>query len=327
MSSFVVLIPLYQDWDAARALLPLLDAELSRASIAARVVFVDDASMVPVPDDIVGPRLTAIRRVDVVTLRRNLGHQRAICIGLCALATDRAYADCDGVVVMDGDGEDRASDIPRLVARFREVGGAKLIFARRKRRTEGLVFSVFYRTYRVLHRILTGLPVRVGNFSLIPYRYLGRLCVVSELWNHYAAAVVHARFPTDSIPTIRGRRLFGRSKMDFVALVAHGLSAMSVFGDRIGVRSLIATLVVGILLVIGLATTIAIRLWTPFAIPGWATTAAGLLTLLLSQSLLLSLAFTGLIHVGRAGTTFLPARDFQWFVERVTCLWKADDPV
>jgi hypothetical protein len=210
------------------------------------------------------------------------------------------------------------------VARARELHGKSLVFARRERRTEGIVFSTFYRAYRLLHHLLTGIPVRIGNFSFIPNAYLNRLCVVSELWNHYAAAVVHARFPADSIPTVRGQRLFGRSKMNFVALVAHGLSAMSVFGDRIGVRSLIATLTVGIVLLAGLATTIAIKLFTPLAIPGWATTAAGIIAILLTQSLLLSIAFTGLIHVGRAGTTFLPARDFGWFVERVTCLWAAN---
>ena len=41
------------------------------------------------------------------------------------------------------------------------------------------------------------------------------------------------------IPSERGTRLEGPTRMDMVSLVVHGLSAMAVFGDRIGVRLLI----------------------------------------------------------------------------------------
>ena len=95
--------------------------------------------------------------------------------------------------------------------------------------------------YRFVHLLLTGERVRVGNFSVIPRDLLRRLVAVSDLWNHYAAAVFHARIPYTTIPTTRGTRYAGASQMNFVALVTHGLSAMSVFGDRIGVRLLIVT--------------------------------------------------------------------------------------
>src|SRR4029434_10989959 len=75
----------------------------------------------------------------------------------------------------------------------------------------------------------------------VAFEALSSLVVASELWNHYAAAVVKLRLPYTSIPTTRGRRASGRSSLDFVALVVHGLSAASVFGDVIGVRLAIAT--------------------------------------------------------------------------------------
>ena len=63
----------------------------------------------------------------------------------------------------------------------------------------------------------------------------------SELWNHYAAAVLKTRLPYTSVPTIRGRRLQGDSRMGFVSLAVHGLSALSVFSDTLGVRLLVAS--------------------------------------------------------------------------------------
>ena len=105
-----------------------------------------------------------------------------------------------------------------------------------------LSFAVFYHLYRHLHRALTGVRVRVGNFSILPFAYLSTLVAMSELWNHYAAAVFRSKLAFRMIPIPRGTRIAGSSKMNFVALVSHGLSAISVFGDIVGVRLLIASL-------------------------------------------------------------------------------------
>ena len=104
------------------------------------------------------------------------------------------------------------------------------------------MFRFFYHIYRVLHRALTGVSVRVGNFSILPATFLTTLVAMSELWNHYAAAVFRSKLPFTMIPVPRGTRIAGRSRMNFTALVSHGLSAISVFGDIVGVRLLVASL-------------------------------------------------------------------------------------
>src|SRR5262249_20783911 len=142
----------------------------------------------------------ALRRVDVLRLKRNLGHQRAIAVGL-------AYAEeclpARAVVVMDGDGEDDPADVPRLLERLEEVGHDRIVFAERTRRSESRAFRVFYAAYKGLHHALTGKMVRVGNFSAIPRRRLSSLVVVSEIWNHYAAGAIRSGQPHSSIPTRR----------------------------------------------------------------------------------------------------------------------------
>jgi polyisoprenyl-phosphate glycosyltransferase len=152
--------------------------------------------------------------------------------------------------------------VPRLVAQLQRDKATAIVFAERRRRSEGLLFTILYHTYRLMHKVLTGVSVRVGNFSAVPRHLLSSIVAVSELWNHYAAAVVKARLPYTTIPTRRGTRLHGRSSMRFVSLVTHGLSAMSVFGDAIGVRLLIASLAFGVLGALGLMVILYVRLGT-----------------------------------------------------------------
>src|SRR5262249_37876231 len=153
----------------------------------------------------------------------------------------------------DGDGEDDPADVPRLVQRCREEGFEKIVFAERTRRSETLAFRAFYGLYKVVHVLLTGIRGRVGNFSVVPPARLESLVVVSELWNHYAAAAFKSRQPLCLVPTRRASRLQGRSRMNFVDLVAHGLSAISVFGETVGVRLLVLACLLILMALLGAA--------------------------------------------------------------------------
>jgi hypothetical protein len=307
----VILIPLYNDWSACRILLTSLDEALKGKIDAARVILVDDGSSRQAPSDFPGRLPEVLSRVDVLQLRRNLGHQRAIAIGLSYIWE---HVPCETIVLMDSDGEDDPADVPRLLAKYEAESGQKIIFAERTRRSESWTFVLFYHLYKGLHRLLVGIAVRVGNFSAIPRGRLESLIVVSELWNHYAAAVVKSRQPFETVPTKRAERLAGRSRMDFVRLVAHGLSAISVFGDIIGVRLLMATLVLIALTIVGLVVTVVLRLATDLPIPGWATSTFGILTVILFQAVMLSIQFSFIVLGGRQGTSFLPCRDYAYYV-------------
>ena len=200
-------------------------------------------------------------------------------MGLCYAHEHRPAA----VVVMDGDGEDDPADLPTLLGAFDAAGGRRIIFAGRARRSESLAFRAFYQLYKALHRLLVGRAVKVGNYAVVPAAALGRLVTAAELWNHFAAAVVKARLPFDVVPTRRGRRYAGDSQMNFIALVIHGLSALSVFAETIGVRLLVALAgLMGLTAAAG-AAVVAVRLATDWAVPGWATYTLGLLLLLLAQ--------------------------------------------
>lgn len=308
----IILLPVFNDWLSLSLLIPQLDETLVAHRFTAELVVVDDASTTEVDPGIVKAGLSAITSVGVVRLRRNLGHQRAIAVGLAFIHANAAEAP---VVVMDADGEDKPSDVPLLLKKWRDERSVPIVFAERRKRTEGFIFRACYIMYRVVHRILTGHGVRVGNFSVLPWNAVSSLVAVSELWNHYAAAVVKARLPWVSVPTTRGHRLAGAPSMHFTALVVHGLSALSVFGDTVGVRVLIAALVLAALVVVGLATVLVVRVGTALAIPGWATYTGGLLLLALMQVSIIGFMITFAILSNRSAFTFMAVRDYQLFVK------------
>jgi len=314
----VVLLPLYNDWESLRLLLVKLDGELARKGILARVLVVDDGSSHQPADVFSWGPFESLASVEVLTLRRNLGHQRAIAIGLAYV---EQHIDGRCVVVMDSDGEDSPADVPRLLARFDKEEGSKIVFAERTKRSETLTFTAFYLLYKWLHFLLTGVHVRVGNFSIIPRSRLESLVVVSELWNHYAAAVFKSRQPHCSVPTRRAKRLAGHSRMNFVGLVIHGLSALSVFSETIGARLLILNLVVLVLALAGVIATVVLRLGMSVGIPGWATNVVGILLIIILQTLMFTVLFCFGILGGRQATAFIPRRDYTYFAGPLTTIY------
>ena len=316
--TLAILMPVFNDWECAALLLPLLDDALANAELRAHVVLIDDGSSAPAPPDLVRRPLSHICDVRLLHLRRNLGHQRAIAIGLYYVHEHMA---AEAAVVMDGDGEDRPQDIPVLLAEFQRQNRREIIFAARTKRLEKPAFRFFYHLYRLVHRVLTGTPVKVGNFSVIPRESIGRLMVSSDLWNHYAAAVFRSKLPFRTLPITRGARLDGHSRMNFFALVVHGLSAISVFADVVSVRLLVGAASLGLLSMLLILGVVYVRLATPLAIPGWATFSVGLLAVICLQAVMLATVLVLPIVGARSNTSFIPLRDSDYFILERKQIW------
>ena len=311
-SDILILIPIFNDWKALRILLSKLDDFLQQnKTLTVEVIVVDDASIISPKEYLINLECQAIKQVDLLELRRNLGHQRAIAIGLAYIEENRG---CQAVVVMDGDGEDDPKDVLRLIDKCQEYAYKKLVFAQRTKRSESRKFRFFYWIYKKFYKILTGQDIRVGNFSIIPNQILRRLVVVSELWNHYAVGALKARVPYTEISCIRGVRLAGHPQMNFVSLVTHGLSAISVYGDVVGVRLLVTSLLLIVLTTIALLVVVGIKLITTLAIPGWTSYLVTLFTIILMQFVMLSMFFIFTILSGRNAYSFVPKRDYHYFV-------------
>jgi len=309
----VILIPVFNDWQAAALLLLALDHALEGCPMPVEILIINDGSTQALAPSLLSAHFEHLHSVRILHLRRNLGHQRAIAVGLVHV---QQHLRCAGVVVMDADGEDRPRDVARLIEEFFRQSESTIIFAERARRMEKFSFQFCYRLYCAVHWMLTGVRVRVGNFSIVPWQAIERLVVVSELWNHYAAAVFRARLPYRTIPMDRGRRIQGESKMNFTALLVHGLSAISVFSDIVSARLLTLACAVVVAMAGAGAAVLGVRFAAHAAIPSWAGYAGAALFILLSQALLGAFVLVFIIISARANMTFIPLRDAHHFIDR-----------
>jgi polyisoprenyl-phosphate glycosyltransferase len=306
-----IAMPVYEDWESAVQLVRKID-QIFRSELQIHISFllIDDGSQSSPPNPL--PFIPEIiDRVTVLPLRRNLGHQRAIAVGLCYLLEHRKG---DAVVVMDADGEDRPEDIPELLAAMAANNGRVAVFAERGRRYESLGFRFFYQCYRIFHRFLASRDIRFGNFSVLPWGQLESLAVYPELWNHYAATFLKSRLPYVRRRVDRGTRLAGKSRMNFIDLFVHGLSALFANQEVVGTRLLVASLITTLVLFAAIAVVIAVRLFTNLGIPGWATSTIGLLLILVAQSVIgfVVLVFSTMMNRSQLG--FLPVRDYAYFI-------------
>ena len=315
----IIMMPIYEDWDAAIQLCQQIDFQMQAVpSLQTSILLVDDFSTSAIPPQNLPFQPKSVQKISVLLLRRNLGHQRAIAVGLCYLLQ---HGVADALMVMDADGEDKPEDIGKLFAAMQQEGKPVAVFAERGRRFESLSFQFLYHCYRVMHRCLTNRDIRFGNFSVLPWSYLQSLATFPELWNHYAATVIKSRLPYVRVRSDRAKRLAGRSRMNFVSLVVHGLSALFANQEVVGTRLLVVNLLMILGLIIGVCTVFAVKFFTHLAIPGWATTTMGLLLILIGQSLIASVILVFSTMMNRSQLGFLPVRDYAYFVRQETTLY------
>jgi glycosyltransferase involved in cell wall biosynthesis len=308
----VILVPVFNDWENAERLASEVDRVLEDERGSFRLLFVDDGSSDGCRLAFQSGQFTAIGSVEVLRLRRNCGHQRAIALGLCYCYEEVPF---EAIIVMDGDGEDRPQDLPYLLQRYRELGGTEVVFARRTDRQESLLFRTFYLIYLVLHRVLIGFTHKVGNFSVFSRKVVSGLVASSDLWLHFSATVFKLRYPYRLVPLPRGRRFQGGSKMSFFHLCIHGLQAIIVHREVAATRIFLFWIFSSFAIALGIIAVACVRLFTGLAIPGWATNLTGILLILLGQATSAAMLFVFIVLGNKTQNGFLPLRDYDVFIE------------
>jgi hypothetical protein len=313
----IILTPIYNDWKSFERLVFDLDYQVTQLDELKNIQFsilgINDASTISIEKEFLDwNKLKRINQIEMIHLAVNLGHQRAIATGLVNVAHQNA----DRVMVMDSDGEDLPVDAIRLISLSLDSPDAILV-GQRTKRSESLCFRIGYFFYRLGFRALTGVGLPFGNFCILPNSAVNQLTYDSNIWNHFAAAINRSRFQRIKIPTVRGMRYFGTSHMNLTSLVIHGLSAMSVYSDRIAIRLIFSSIVISLALTIGVIVVSLIRLASDIAIPGWASQVVGTLGLGIFFSLGFSLLLAFITLQARQNVTFFPRVDSQKYIRSI----------
>lgn len=298
-----VVTPVYEDLEACSTLFKRL-GELFGPKVF--VIAVDDGSV----KQPLSASAISSQDIDgaVLRLRRNVGHQRAIAIGLAYVADH--IGDDDLVLVMDSDGEDLPETASSLLLQLNDPD-IDVAVAQRRSRIESFRFKLFYAVYKQLFKLLTGRSISFGNFMALRPVAVKRLAAMQETTIHVAGSVLASKLRTALCPLDRGPRYAGQSKMNFVGLALHGFKGLMVFAEDVLVRVGITCTTIAGISVIGIVAAIILKL-IGFSTPGWFSVALGILVLMLMQTGALSLMTLMLTGVVRSGSvsSLISYRDF-----------------
>lgn len=286
----VVVTPVFEDKAASSALFRELRRMFGRT---VHIVAVDDGS-VQFPLGVQTLKDAGISG-SIITLRRNVGHQRAIASGLAHVESHMPEA--RRIVVMDSDGEDRPDSIPVLL-RALEDEHVDVAVAQRKRRVESAAFQFFYWIYRAFFLLLTGRRLNFGNFMAMNREALSRMTAMGELPTHVAGTLLLSKLRWSACLIDRGARYAGESKMNFVSLALHGFKGLMIFAEDVLVRVGAACALVASLSLIGAISAIALKA-IGLSTPGWFSVALGILILVFLQTgaiTLMTLLLTGVVR-------------------------------
>ena len=233
MNKIKILIPVYNDWQSVFKLLENINSEISKINYEFSVVILNDSSTESKPEFSVN--LDYLKSVQIINMRENRGHARCNAAGLKYISEKE---DFDYVIPMDGDGEDRPKELILLTEKIKDHPN-KAITANRVKRSEGFVFKFCYLFHKYLTYIFTGQTIKFGNYTCLPKSIVNEMVNEPSTWNSFSGSLAKIAKVRKFIPSERGTRYFGPSKMSFVKLLKHSLSIISVFKTTLLIRSIL----------------------------------------------------------------------------------------
>ena len=228
---FKILIPVYNDWQSVLKLLDNINLSIESLDHEISVIIVNDASNHDRPVD--EKDLENIHSVKILNMKINQGHARCIATGLKYIYEKE---DFDYVIPMDGDGEDRPEEILQFINCIEESTD-KIIVGQRVKRSENLLFKTCYLIHKLITLTFTGKSIKYGNFTCLPKTTIEKMINEKSTWNSFSGSLRKIEKDLISIPSTRGIRYFGPSKMSFFNLLKHSLSIISVFRQTVLIRS------------------------------------------------------------------------------------------
>lgn len=220
----------------------------------------------------------------IIRLRRNVGHQNAIAVGVAYAVENISFSQ---MVIMDSDGEDQPQDIDSLLTSLQQ-SDCDVVVAKRTTRVETLTFKTFYFIYQLLFRILVGRNISFGNFMVMSKQAANRIARSPESRVHLAASVLNSKLRVISVPLARGKRYAGQSKMNLVSLTLHGIRSIMVFAESVLVRITLFCAIFAAAILLALAIMVVAKI-VGLTIIGWFSTISGILLLLLFQVAIMAL--------------------------------------
>ena len=226
-----ILIPVYNDWQSVSKLIDEIDKLNLNLENNISIIIVNDSSSHDRQEE--NKDYNNIHSIKILNMKINQGHARCIATGLKYIFEKEKF---DYVIPMDGDGEDRPEEIKDFIEIAKTAGG-KSIVGERIKRSEDLIFKICYQLHKIFTFAFTGNSIKFGNFTCLSKTTVEKMINEKATWNSFSGSLKKIENNLLTIPSIRGKRYFGPSKMSFLSLLKHSLSIISVFRTSFLIRS------------------------------------------------------------------------------------------
>ena len=229
MKTYKILIPVFNDWESLLSLLNNIHSLKINNIAHIKVLIVDDCS-----SEILNKKIEfdSFKDIEIIKNSKNIGHGKSIANGINYLSKKN---DFDYLVVMDGDGEDRPEEVKELILKSINFPSAT-ITANRIKRSESEFFKLSYNLHKILTLVLTGYSIKFGNFMCIPKQDLNLITSNKNIFVSFSGTIAKFIKNKTYIPSIRGVRYHGPTKMSFLKLIGHSLLIISVFREETAIR-------------------------------------------------------------------------------------------
>ena len=267
-----VVVPCYNEQEVLLACYEALMQALSGKVEDFEIVFVNDGSRDATLEILRGLH-EVDRRVKVVDLSRNFGHQIAVSAGL-------AYADGEAVAIIDAD----LQDPPELILQMLEIreSGYDVVYGVRRARKGESRFKLLTAKwfYRILNRLSdTEIPLDCGDFRLLDRRAVDALLRMREQHRLLRGMWSWIGFRQYALEYDRAPRAAGQTKYPFrkmLKLAIDGILSFSIVPLRMVSFMGVAT---AVLSSIGILYALVLRLFTKVWVPGWTLLFIGMMFL------------------------------------------------
>jgi polyisoprenyl-phosphate glycosyltransferase len=217
-----VVAPLYDEEETAREFHARVSSAL--AGTEYELVLVDDGSTDRTPE-LLAELAGEDRRVRVITLSRNFGHQAALTAGL-------DHARGDAVVMLDGDLQDPPELIPEMLNEWRR--GSDVVYAVRvaragESRAKVVTARWFYRLFSWLAQI--DWQQNSGDFRLLDRAAIDALGSMRERNRFLRGMTIWVGFTQTAVPYQRDARFAGRTKFSPRRMLRFSFDAITSFSS------------------------------------------------------------------------------------------------
>ena len=234
MKNIIILIPLFNDWKSLNILLQKIEKKFKDKYII-EVLIVNDCST----EKCVLSKFTKIKKINVLNLKKNVGSQKAIYLGLNHILKKNKRI----IVVMDADGEDDHSKIDTLIDKV-EKNFEKIVFAKRTKRLEPFFLKTINQIRLIITYLLTGKYLNIGNFSAFHSNNLKNATMKKNLSLAYCSGMLKNFDKISFVGLEKKKRFRDISRVNSIFLIKHSFNIISVFYREVFFRSLILSFLI-----------------------------------------------------------------------------------